>query len=115
LRYTAKKSSKKSSQQRFVEGGKGELRAQASQINPLAYLADVLDKLPARKVNNIEGLLPWNWKPDNNRRPPKALCRSCFVTSLRDRSSGVELLVQLLELPDFQPGEGSHDVLFAEG
>jgi transposase len=37
----------------------------ARQINPLAYLADVLDKLPARKVNNIDDLLPWHWKPDN--------------------------------------------------
>ncbi len=36
----------------------------ARQINPLAYLSDVLDKLPARKINNIEDLLPWNWKPD---------------------------------------------------
>ena len=36
----------------------------ARQINPLAYLADVLDKLPNRKVNNIDDLLPWNWKPD---------------------------------------------------
>ncbi len=35
----------------------------ARGINPLAYLADVLDKLPARKVNNIEDLLPWNWQP----------------------------------------------------
>jgi transposase len=37
----------------------------ACQINPLAYLSDVLDKLPARKVNNIDDLLPWNWVPDN--------------------------------------------------
>ena len=36
----------------------------ARQINPLAYLADVFDKLPAREVNNIEDLLPWNWPPD---------------------------------------------------
>lgn len=36
----------------------------ARQINPLAYLADVLDKLPSRKVNNIDDLLPWNWKSD---------------------------------------------------
>ncbi|MBK8045263.1 MAG: transposase domain-containing protein [Haliscomenobacter sp.] len=28
----------------------------ARQINPLAYLADVLDKLPARTVNNIDDL-----------------------------------------------------------
>jgi transposase len=37
----------------------------ACNINPLAYLADVLDKLPTRKVNNIEDLLPWNWQPDS--------------------------------------------------
>lgn len=36
----------------------------ARQINPMAYLSDVLDKLPARKINNIDDLLPWNWKPD---------------------------------------------------
>jgi transposase len=38
----------------------------ACQINPLAYLSDVLDKLPARKVNHIDDPLPWNWKPDSN-------------------------------------------------
>jgi len=38
----------------------------AHQLNPLAYLADVLDKLPARKANNIEDLLPWNWKQEGN-------------------------------------------------
>ncbi len=37
----------------------------ALQLNPLAYLTDVLDKLPTRKVNNIDDLLPWNWTPDN--------------------------------------------------
>ena len=37
----------------------------ANDINPLAYLSDILDKLPARTVNNIDDLLPWNWKPDN--------------------------------------------------
>ncbi|MBK8042879.1 MAG: hypothetical protein IPK21_09545 [Haliscomenobacter sp.] len=26
----------------------------------------MLDKLPARTVNNIDDLLPWNWKPDNS-------------------------------------------------
>jgi len=36
----------------------------ARQINPMAYLADILDKLPARKINNIDDLLPWNWKPN---------------------------------------------------
>jgi hypothetical protein len=38
----------------------------AHELNPLAYLADVLDKLPARKVNNIDDLLPWNWKLEKN-------------------------------------------------
>jgi transposase len=30
-------------------------------INPNDYLVDVLDKLPARNINNIDDLLPWNW------------------------------------------------------
>jgi transposase len=30
-------------------------------INPYTYLADVFDKLPARNINNIDDLLPWNW------------------------------------------------------
>ena len=38
----------------------------AHGLNPLAYLADVLDKLPARTVNNIDDLLPWNWKQEEN-------------------------------------------------
>lgn len=38
----------------------------AQQLNPLAYLADILDKLPTRQINNIEDLLPWNWKQDRN-------------------------------------------------
>ncbi len=44
--------------------GRGYLQSPPDQ--PLAYLADVLDKLPARTVNNIDDLLPWNWKPDNS-------------------------------------------------
>ncbi len=38
----------------------------ANDINPLAYLADLLDKLPTRTVNNIEDLLPHNWKPEGS-------------------------------------------------
>jgi transposase len=33
-------------------------------INPHDWLLDVLQKLPARKANNIDDLLPQNWKPD---------------------------------------------------
>ncbi len=33
-------------------------------INPQNWLNDVLIKLPSRKANNIEDLLPQNWNPD---------------------------------------------------
>lgn len=36
----------------------------ALNIDPETYIADVLDTLPARKIHNIEDLMPWNWKPD---------------------------------------------------
>lgn len=32
-------------------------------INPFDCLCDVLEKLPSRKANDIEDLLPMNWKP----------------------------------------------------
>lgn len=32
--------------------------------HPHDWLLDVLQKLPARKANNIDDLLPQNWKPD---------------------------------------------------
>jgi transposase len=32
-------------------------------INVFDYLSDVLEKIPSRKSNNIEDLLPTNWKP----------------------------------------------------
>lgn len=32
-------------------------------INPFEYLCDVLEKLPARKSNDLTDLLPMNWKP----------------------------------------------------
>lgn len=34
-----------------------------NNINPQEWLLDVLNKLPTRKVNNIEDLLPQNWNP----------------------------------------------------
>lgn len=33
-------------------------------INPHEWLNDVLIKLPTRKINNIDDLLPQNWKPE---------------------------------------------------
>jgi transposase len=32
-------------------------------INPFDYLCDLLEKLPARRSNDIDDLLPMNWKP----------------------------------------------------
>ena len=32
-------------------------------INPYVYLCDLLEKLPARNSNDIDDLLPMNWKP----------------------------------------------------
>jgi hypothetical protein len=34
-----------------------------SNVNPQDWLLDVLQKLPARKANNIVDLLPQNWNP----------------------------------------------------
>ncbi len=31
-------------------------------VNPFRYLCDILEKLPLRNVNDIDDLLPWNWK-----------------------------------------------------
>jgi transposase len=35
-----------------------------NNINPQEWLLDVLNKLPARKANNIDDLLPQNWNPN---------------------------------------------------
>jgi transposase len=35
-----------------------------NNVNPQEWLLDVLQKLPARKANNIDDLLPQNWNPD---------------------------------------------------
>lgn len=34
-----------------------------NNVNPQDWLLDVLQKLPARKANNIDDLLPQNWNP----------------------------------------------------
>jgi len=38
----------------------------ANKLNPVEYLADVLDKIVTRKINDIDDLLPWNWKNQHN-------------------------------------------------
>jgi len=37
--------------------------AKLSNINPQAYIADLLIRLPDHKINRLDELLPWNWKP----------------------------------------------------
>jgi hypothetical protein len=37
--------------------------AKANDLNPQAYIADLLNRLPDHKINRIEDLAPWNWKP----------------------------------------------------
>jgi transposase len=36
-------------------------------INPYVYLCDLLEKLPARNSNDIDDLLPMNWKPSESK------------------------------------------------
>jgi len=32
-------------------------------LDPLAYLADILDRIHDHKINRLNELLPWNWVP----------------------------------------------------
>ncbi len=37
--------------------------AKLNKLNPQAYIADLLIRLPDHKINRLDELLPWNWKP----------------------------------------------------
>ncbi|KRD72304.1 transposase [Ensifer sp. Root278] len=37
--------------------------AKMNGIDPQAYLADVLDRIHDHKINRLDELLPWNWRP----------------------------------------------------
>jgi transposase len=37
--------------------------AKLNGLDPQAYLADVLDRIHDHKINRLDELLPWNWKP----------------------------------------------------
>jgi len=39
--------------------------AKLNDINPQAWLADVLARLPDHPAKRIHDLLPWNWRPQN--------------------------------------------------
>jgi len=54
------------------EGGRREAAicsliatANLSDIDPQAWLADVLARLPDQPTKCIHELLPWNWRPQN--------------------------------------------------
>ena len=37
--------------------------AKLNGIDPQAWLADILARLPDHKINRINDLLPWSWRP----------------------------------------------------
>lgn len=37
--------------------------AKLNGLDPLAYLADILDRIHDHKINRLDELLPWNWSP----------------------------------------------------
>ena len=40
--------------------------AKFSGLDPQAYLADIFARIHDHKINRIDELLPWNWKPVAN-------------------------------------------------
>jgi len=38
--------------------------AKMSDIDPQAWLADVLDRIASHPFQRLDELLPWNWKKD---------------------------------------------------
>lgn len=39
--------------------------AKLNGIEPLAYLTDILERLPTARMKDLEAMLPWNWKPQS--------------------------------------------------
>jgi len=37
--------------------------AKLNGLEPLAYLTDILERLPTARMKDLEAMLPWNWKP----------------------------------------------------
>ena len=37
--------------------------AKLNGLDPLAYLADILNRIQDHKINKLNDLLPWNWVP----------------------------------------------------
>jgi len=60
--------------------------ARLNDIDPQAWLADVLARLPDHSAKRISELLPWNWRAQN--LAAKA-ARSSFGSSGSDRPRGL--------------------------
>lgn len=41
--------------------------ARLAGVPPLAYFADILQRLPTARMRDLEAMLPWNWKPNAER------------------------------------------------
>ena len=39
--------------------------AKLNDIDPQAWLADVLERIAAHPIRDLDALLPWNWQPSN--------------------------------------------------
>ena len=37
--------------------------AKLHDLNPQAYLTDILGRINDHKINSLDELLPWNWRP----------------------------------------------------
>ncbi|WOH85451.1 transposase domain-containing protein [Bradyrhizobium sp. BEA-2-5] len=42
-----------------------------NNVDPQAWLADVLARLPDHPINSVADLLPWNWKDSPRSLPPE--------------------------------------------
>ena len=54
--------------------------AKLNGLEPLAYLTDILERLPTARMKDLEAMLPWNWQPTKTvdvaaelDRPPEPL------------------------------------------
>jgi IS66 C-terminal element len=65
--------------------------AKLNDIDPQAWLADVLARLPDYPAKRIKDLLPWNWRPPPRvAGPPTAQVGLGFALSLGNDESGQE-------------------------
>jgi transposase len=46
--------------------------AKMNGVNPQTYLTDILDRIHDHKINRLDELLPWNWRPRDSDETAKA-------------------------------------------